>query len=63
MEDQRAEYLWWENEVRSGRDQSKGSGCPVFGSGASKKFNPECFQPASKKELSDVLVEETAKHF
>lgn len=63
MEDQRAEEIWWKNEIRSGRDPSKRSDCPVFESGGFPKFNPDCFQPAPKKELSDVLVEETAKHF
>lgn len=29
MEDQRAEEIWWENEIRSGRDPSKGCGCPM----------------------------------
>lgn len=29
MEDQRAEEIWWENEIRSGRDPSKYRGCPM----------------------------------
>lgn len=29
MEDQRAEEIWWQNEIRSGRDPSKGCGCPM----------------------------------
>lgn len=29
MEDQRAEEIWWENEIRSGRDPSKYGSCPM----------------------------------
>lgn len=29
MEDQRAEEIWWENEIRSGRDPSKYGRCPM----------------------------------
>lgn len=29
MEDQRAEEIWWENEIRSGRDPNKYGHCPM----------------------------------
>lgn len=29
MEDQRAEEIWWENEIRSGRNPRQGCGCPM----------------------------------
>lgn len=63
MEDQRAEEIWWQNEIRSGRDPSKGCGCPFENGAVPPQFRPSCFQPAPKRGLSDILVEAVAQHF
>lgn len=63
MEDQRAEEIWWENEIRSGRNPSKGCECPFGKNEVPLQLRPECFQPVPQKELSDILVEATAQHF
>lgn len=63
VEDQRVEEAWWQNEIRSGRDPSKGYGCPFDNNGTPLRFRPVCSRPAPKKELTDILVEATAQHF
>lgn len=63
MEDQRAEEAWFENEWRSGRNPSKGCGCPIDMDTAIPPFRPSCFQPVPKKELSDAIFEAAANQF
>lgn len=63
MEDQRAEEIWWQNEIRSGRDPSKGCGCPFGKDAAAPQFWSGCFHSTPKKELTDILVEMAAQHF
>ena len=63
MEDQRAEAIWWENEIRSGRDPSKGCGCPFGKDVVPPKLRPDCFWPVPQKDFSEILVETAAKHF
>lgn len=63
MEDQRAEGIWWENEMRSGRDPSKVCGCPIGKDTVLPHFQSACFRPAQQKDFSDILVEAAAKHF
>lgn len=63
MEDQRAEEAWWQNEIRSGRDPSKGFECPFDKNGPPLQFRPVCSRPMPRKELTDILVEAAAQHF
>lgn len=63
MEGQRAEEIWWENEIRFGRDPRKGCECPFGKNAVPSQLRPECFQPIPKKKLSDILVEATAQRF
>lgn len=64
MEDQRAEDIGWQNEIRSGRDPSKSCGCAMNhdATSYSQQFCPSCFQPIPQKELSDTIVDMAAQH-